>query len=330
MSDNANLSIPPDSKIRDVSTDVLYDVIILGAGPAGLTAAVYVMRKGMNAALLTKNIGGQVLETASVENYMGYRYIEGTDLIRKFFEQIKQFPISFREGVDIVKVWKDGGTFSVLSGDGSIYRAKSLIISTGKSPRRLNVPGEREFAGRGVAYCAICDAPLYAGLKVAVVGGGNSALESAIDLCRIASEVHIIQFMPELTADKVLINKINEFNNLKVYYNCRATKIRGDKMVNGIDVVRNDSGEAFSLDVDGVFITIGLIPNTSFIGEFLMMNAQKEIIVNCDSKTSVEGVFAAGDVTSVSVKQIIVAAGEGAKASIAAYQYLIGVLPNPI
>ncbi len=298
-------------------------MLILGAGPAGLTAAVYAMRKGIDTAFLTDNIGGQVLETASIENYMGYRFIEGTELIDKFFEQIKRFPIAFKQGVKITSITKQERVFNVVCDDGATYRAKTLIISTGKSPRRLAIPGEKEFTGRGVAYCAICDAPLYAGLDVVVVGGGNSAVESAIDLCKIAKKVHIVQFMPAFTADKVLIDKLNDFNNFDVHYNCRLTEVKGETLVRQVALKKNDTEETFSLDVDGVFIAIGMIPNTKFNGEFVKLNNYGEISVNCNCETNVSGVFAAGDVTSIAVKQIIVAAGEGAKAALAAYQYLM-------
>ena len=324
MADITNASIPKESKILAVTTDILYDVLILGGGPAGLTAAVYIMRKGLSAALLTKNIGGQVIETAGIENYMGYRYIEGTDLIKKFFEQIKQFPIAFKEGIHATKLSKESGIFHVTCSDGETYRTKTLIIATGKSPRRLNVRGEKEFTGKGVAYCTICDAPLYAGLTTAVIGGGNSAIESAIDLCKICKEVHVIQLLPELTADKVLIRKLNEFNNFTIHYNCKLRAIKGDRLVTSIDVARNDSDEIFSLDVDGVFVAVGLIPNTDYLKGFLALNEFNEIVIDANCNTSVDGVFSAGDATSIRVKQIIVAAGEGAKAALASHQYLLG------
>lgn len=323
MGDKIDTPIPEGSKIQDIDPDALYDLLILGAGPAGLTAAVYSMRKGLFTAMLTSNIGGQVMETASIENYMGYRFIEGTALVDKFFDQIQQFKISFKQDVKIISLREGNGAFSVDCSDGNSYRAKSIIVATGKSSRRLNVPGEREFTGKGVAYCAICDAPLYRGLKTAVVGGGNSAMESAIDLCKIAEEVHIIQNLPELTADKVLIEKLHEFNNFTIHYNSLLQEIKGDKLVTGVSVKNSDTGETFSLDVDGVFVSVGLIPNTDPVKGFLELNKYGEIVIDYDCRTSVGGVFAAGDVTSVSVKQIIVAAGEGAKAALNAHDYLL-------
>jgi alkyl hydroperoxide reductase subunit F len=234
-----------------------------------------------------------------------------------------QFPIGFKQGVQIKMIVKDGEIFKVHLTDDTVYSSKTVLVTTGKSPRRLNVPGEKELIGRGVAYCAICDAPLYAGLTTAVVGGGNSAVESAIDLCKIAKEVHIIQMLDELTADSCLIAKLNEFDNFTIHYNCTAKEIKGDTLVTGIEVTKSDTGETFTLDVDGIFIAVGLIPNTKYLDGFLKLNDLNEIVIDHNCLTSVKGVFAAGDVTSISVKQIIVAAGEGAKAALAAHQYLL-------
>ncbi len=318
------VTIPKESKILEIDPARVYDVLVLGAGPAGLTAAVYTMRKGLDTAMLADNIGGQVVETSGIDNYMGYRHIQGTELIDKFFDQIKQFSISFKQGVKVTRLFKEGDVFKAGCSDGNTYCAKSVIVATGKSPRRLNVTGERGFTGRGVAYCVICDAPLYAGLNVAVVGGGNSAVESAIDLCKIAKHVDLVQFLPELTADKVLIKKLYEFNNFTAHFNCRLTEIKGDALVDKVIVMKNDTKDTFTLDVEGVFIAIGLSPNTSYISGFLELNEFDEITIDHDCNTSVKGVFAAGDVTSIAVKQIIVAAGEGAKAAIAAHHFLLG------
>ena len=323
MSGSINTSIPEGSIIQDIRSSIVYDVLILGAGPAGLTAAVYAMRKGLTTAMLTDNIGGQVTETATVDNYMGYRHIEGAALIDKFFEQIQQFPIAFLQGVNVTGLSMDNGELGVKCDDENTYRAKTLIVATGKSPRRLGIPGEKEFTGMGVAYCAICDAPLYRGLKTAVVGGGNSAIESAIDLCKIAREVHIIQNLPNLTADSVLIEKLNEFDNFKIYYNSVPKEVLGDKLVKQLVVKDSDKSETFTIDVDGVFVSIGLIPNTDCVKGFLDLNENNEIVIDYDCNTSVAGVFAAGDVTTVSVKQIIVAAGEGAKAALSAHKHLL-------
>lgn len=311
-----------EHKAVPVEDGKLYDVIIVGGGPAALTAAVYCMRKGVSTALVTEDIGGQVAVTSSIENYMGYKLIEGYQLVEKFREQVKQFEIGLNEGVR-VKGITDNNVKEVMLEDGKSLKAKSLIIATGKNPIKLNVPGEEELVGRGVAYCSICDAPLYNGKRVAVVGGGNSAIESAIDLARVAEHVTVIQILNSLTADEILQKKLNQFSNVDIFYEHEVKKINGTEKVESLVVNNKKDNEESILELHGIFIEIGLKPNSEFAGEILELNKYNEIAVDCSCRTSQPGIFAAGDVTSVQHKQIIIAAGEGAKAALSACDYIL-------
>ncbi len=320
-----NLSVGAFSQnknIEPLSQDTVYDILILGGGPAGMTAAVYCMRKGMKTGIVIKEMGGQVAETSGIENYMGYRYISGTELVDKFREQVQEFSIGFEEGPAVASV-KQGDIKEVTLDDRRILKAKALIITSGKTSRRLNVPGEYEFAGRGVAYCATCDAPFFAGKKTVVVGGGNSGLEAAIDLAKVASGVTVIQFLEELTADSILIDKLNEFDNVKILYEHEVVEIKGKENVDAVVIKDRKKGEAREIAAEGIFVEIGLIPNSDFVKGVLELNEIGEIVIDSACTTSEAGIFAAGDVTSVPYKQIIIAAGEGATAALSACDYVI-------
>jgi alkyl hydroperoxide reductase subunit F len=299
----------------------VYDLIIIGGGPAGLTAAVYAARKKLNTLLLSKDIGGQVNWTLGVENYMGYQFIEGTELVRKFEEQVKQFPIEVKVGQPVTKLSSSNNGFEVVVDDGKTYQAKTVIIASGKHPRPLNVPGEEKLKGKGITYCAICDGPLFSGMKVAVVGGGNSALEAADDMIKIAEQVYLIS-LTQLTGDQVLVDKVKQAKNLNVFLEYEVMEILGDKFVDGMRIRDLKSKVERKLDVAGIFIEIGLIPNSDFARDMAPLNRLGEIEVDCSSETGVMGLFAAGDVTNVPEKQIVVAAGEGAKAALQAHRYL--------
>lgn len=313
-----------ESEVRASVLDAgrIYDVLIVGGGPAALTAAVYCMRKGVSTGLVTMDFGGQVAETAAVENYMGYKYIEGIDLVQRFRDQVQQFEIGISDGKRAVSI-SDGPVKKVSLEDGSVFQAKSLIITTGKSWRKLGIPGEREFTGRGVAYCAICDAPLFAGKSVIVVGGGNTGVEAAIDLAKIASRVSIVQFLETLTADRILVDKISEFKNVDILYTHELTEIKGSQTVEAATVRNRKTGDTRELPVQGVFIEVGLVPNTELVRGVVELNESGEIVVDCACRTSASGIFAAGDVTTVPFKQIIIAAGEGAKAALSACEYVL-------
>lgn len=297
------------------------ELIIVGGGPAGMTAAVYAARKRIDTLLLSKDIGGQPNLTAGIENYMGYQYIEGFELMQKFEEQVRQFPLEQRIGQEVVALSRLDAGFEVRIDSGERYQAKAVIIATGKRPRPLNVPGEERLRGRGVTYCAICDGPLFAGQKVAVVGGGNSALEAADDMVKIAEHVYLVSLTP-FTGDQILIDKVKDASNLTVFLEHEAVSIEGSSRVEGIAITDSKSGKEKRLEVGGVFVEIGLIPNSELAKGLVNLNRLGEIEVNCANETGIPGLFAAGDVTDVPEKQIVVAAGEGAKATLQAHKYL--------
>ncbi len=310
-----------EKNAASLDSERIYDVVIIGGGPAGLTAAVYCMRKGVDAALIVKHVGGQMAETSAIENYMGYRHINGLDLVDKFQEQVRQFSIGYGEGVGVAST-EDGPIKTIKLDDERFVRGRALIIASGKSWRKLGVPGEQKLTGRGVAYCTICDAPLFAGKRVVVVGGGNSGVEAAIDLAAIAGEVIVVQNLDRLTADKILTEKLAAFGNVRYMYKSSVREIKGENAVTSVVLENAATGEAMEVAADGIFIEIGLEPNSGFARGIVEMNDAGEIVVDCACRTSRAGVFAAGDVTTVPYKQIIIAGGEGAKAALSACDYL--------
>lgn len=295
--------------------------MIVGGGPAGLAAAVYAARKQMNAVLVSQDIGGQINLTLGVENYLGYQFIEGPELIGKFQTQVEQFPIDRKIGDKVTSLGQIEGGFEALTEVGERYQAKAAIFATGKRSRTLGVPGERELTGRGVSYCAICDGPIFAGQRVAVIGGGNSALEAVLDLVKIAEHVDLVSLTP-LTGDGVLARQLPEDDRLSIFLEHRTERISGDGLVEAVDVTDTRNGETRRLEVTGVFIEIGLVPNSDAVRSLVELNEGGEVPINLACETAVPGLFAAGDVTNVPEKQIVVAAGEGAKAALRAHRYL--------
>ncbi|MFA5375666.1 MAG: FAD-dependent oxidoreductase [Dehalococcoidia bacterium] len=299
----------------------MHELIIIGGGPAGMTAAVYAARKRLDAVLISKDIGGQPMWTGRVENYMGYQYIEGFELMSKFEEQVKQFPLEQKIGSQAVSLKRIAGGFEVAADGGEKFQAKAIIVASGKRPRSLNVPGEEKFKGKGVTYCAICDGPIFAGQKVAVIGGGNSALEASDDMSRIAEQVYVVSVTP-FTGDKILIEKVRGASNVTAFLEHEVLSIFVGTLVEGIEIRDLKTREQKRLDVGGIFVEIGLIPNSELVKGLTALNEQGEIVVNCRSETNVPGLFAAGDVTNVPEKQIVISAGEGAKAALQAHKYL--------
>jgi NADH-dependent peroxiredoxin subunit F len=317
------LDLPQESTLaQGEERNEIFDLAILGGGPAGLTAAVYASRKQMKTVMLTPDLGGQVLATSGVENYMGYQYINGPELSKKFSEQIRQFPIKLILHDQAAAVApREEGLFVITTQEGRQLTSRTLVLATGKRWRELGVPGEKEYVGRGVAYCAICDAPFFKNLPVAVAGGGNSAISAALDLLKLNASVTVVNFSDDWQADPVLLEQVRGRADLLSGH--RVLEIVGDgEQVTGIMIAPMNGGPTRLLTVRGIFVEIGLIPNTEVFKEFITLNAKAEISVNCGSATSRPGVFAAGDCTSVPEKQIIIAAGEGAKAALAAYRYL--------
>jgi NADH-dependent peroxiredoxin subunit F len=298
------------------------DLIILGAGPAGLTAGVYAARKQLDTLIISENIGGQTLWSSDIENYLGFTYITGAELVDKFEDHLRRFSLR-QEFTRATKLCKINNGFRVETEDLREFEARSVIIATGKSPRMLSVPGERDFRGRGVTYCSTCDAPLFAGMEVAVIGGGNSGLDAAVQLTRITPKVYIVERMERLRADEILQQKVREAHNVEILLETVPVQISGDVTVSAITVQHLPTGEQRTLPVRGIFVEIGLVPNTDFLGDLLELNEWGEIPINCATETKIPGLFAAGDVTNVPEKQIIIAAGEGSKAALRAYSYLI-------
>lgn len=297
---------------------MVYDLIIIGAGPAGITASVYAARKRMNFLVITQNVGGQTILSSDVENYTGYQFITGPELAGKFQEHMKGYNVELKEGESVVALAKKDDIIEVKT-DKGLYKSKTAIVASGKVSKELNVPGEKEFKNRGVTYCATCDGPLFTDKDVAVIGGGNSALDAATQMGKIARHTYIINAALNLTGDPIIQGNIRRNKNISVKNNARVEAIFGDKFVSGIMV--NNSGKKEKLSVQGVFVEIGLIPNSTFANS-LEKNEKDEIKVSPDNEASLPGVFAAGDVTDVPEKQIIVAAGEGAKAALSVFRYL--------
>lgn len=299
----------------------MYELVIIGGGPAGMTAAVYAARKKLNTLLLTDDIGGQVLWNTRIENYMGYQFIEGPVLVQQFEEQMRQFPIETRIGQKVADLSRTDEGFAVSTEKGETFTAMAVIVATGKRPRNLNVPGEEKLRGRGVTYCSICDGPLFAGEPVAVVGGGDSALGAADDMARIAEHVYLVSTTP-LTGTQVLIDRVIDARNVTVLTRHEVMEITGENSVEKMSVRDLDTRQEKELAVGAIFIEIGLIPNSEPFRNAVALNDKGEIEVSCANETGVAGLFAAGDVTNVPAKQIVVATGEGAKASLQAHRYL--------
>lgn len=300
----------------------IYDLIILGAGPAGITAVVYAARKQLNCLVITQDIGGQAALSGDIENYTGYQFITGPELALKFQEHMQGFNIPVQMPEVCRNIFRFGESIKVKTNK-SEYLAKTVIVATGKRSRELNIPGEKEFKNKGVTYCATCDGPLFKDKTVAVVGGGNSALDATLSLMKICPKVYLINLAAQLTGDLLMIEKVVAAKNVEIFNKAEIKNIKGDNFVNAIEVEK-EAGDGVSLsrlDVSGVFVEIGLIPNSDF-AKGVKQNHSKEIVVDCYNCTDVEGVFAAGDVTNVPEKQIIIACGEGSKAALSAYKYL--------
>jgi len=299
----------------------MYELMVIGGGPSGMAASVYAARKQLKTLLVSGDTGGQINTTMGIENYLGYQFIEGPELISKFETQVSQFPIDQKIGDKVKQLKKIKGGFEAITEAGNNYQSKAVVLATGKRPKKLNVPGETELTGRGVSYCAICDGPVFTGQKVAVVGGGNSALEAVLDLVKIAEHVNLISLTP-LTGDQVLSNQLKDTRNLTVFLEHQTVAVKGQELVEGIVIKDIKSGKEKELEVGGIFIEIGLVPNSDAVKELVELNKWGEVTITPRNETSVPGLYAAGDVTDVPEKQIIVAAGEGAKAALQAHRYL--------
>jgi len=310
-------------KAREPEPEVTYDLLILGGGPAAMSAAVYAARKMMNLAIITKDFGGQVRETSEVENWLGFQSINAKDLADRFEEHVKSFDMAVSLGSATTEVNKEADAFKVRTDSGKIYSSRTLILATGKRHRPLNVPGEKELVGRGVAYCATCDAPFFKGKKVVVAGGGNSAFTTTMDLLKVGAKATLVNFIKGWQADEALQKRVKELGEVSFLDFHQVVRIEGKERVTAVVVKNRENEKEERLDADGVFVEIGLLPNNESVRNFVELNEHGEVIVDCSCRTSVEGLFGAGDVTTVPHKQIVIAAGEGAKAALSAYDYLI-------
>jgi NADH-dependent peroxiredoxin subunit F len=297
----------------------MLDLIVIGAGPSGITASVYAARKKLQFIVISEDIGGQTVWSGDIENYTGYQFVTGPELAAKFEEHMRTYGISVREHETVREITKERGIVVVRTDKGA-YEARTVIIASGKRSRELRVPGEKEFKNKGLTYCATCDGPLFAGKDVAVIGGGNSALDAALQLIRIARFVYVVNITDRLSGDAVMQEQLFASSRVKVLNSARVLEITGDRFVSGIKIVAGPKEEL--VPVSGVFVEIGLLPNSSFAKD-IEKNEFAEIKVNSRNETSVPGIFAAGDVTDVPEKQIIIAAGEGAKACLGAFRYLM-------
>jgi len=300
----------------------IYDLIIIGAGPAGMTAAIYAARQKINFLILGRTIGGQVSWSTEVENYPGILKIQGSELVKNFQEHLKGYGVGIKQE-EVVSVDKQGKVF-VVKTKKNVYETKSVIIASGKSPRKLNVPGENELQGKGVSYCATCDAPLYKDKVIAVIGGANSGLEAALFLSKYAIKIYLLEVLPKLGGDVYLQEKVLKNKKIQVMTGVKIKEIKGENFVTGLKYEKEE--KETELKIDGVFVEVGMITKADFTdvkknkwGEIMIFKNLKTFEHNL---TSVDGIFAAGDATNIAFKQIIVAAGEGAKAALAVFNYL--------
>ncbi|AMP39378.1 MULTISPECIES: alkyl hydroperoxide reductase subunit F [Ralstonia solanacearum species complex] len=306
-----------------------YDVLIVGGGPAGAAAAVYAARKGVRTGVVAERFGGQVLDTLAIENFISVQETEGPKFAAALEQHVRQYGVDIMNAQRAVKLTpadEPGGLSEVTLANGAVLKGRSIILSTGARWRNVNVPGEQEYRNRGVAYCPHCDGPLFKGKRVAVIGGGNSGVEAAIDLAGIVSHVTLLEFGDQLKADAVLVRKLESLPNATILTNAQTTEITGNgEKVNGLRYKNRTNGVEHDVALEGVFVQIGLVPNTEWLDGVVERNRFGEIIVDARGHTSVAGVFAAGDSTTVPFKQIIIATGEGAKASLSAFDHLIRV-----
>lgn len=306
-----------------MNSEKIHDVVIVGAGPAGLTAALICARSGLSVQVIGKITGGQAAEAPLIENYPGFKSITGIELTKIFAEQVESLGITILND-EVLKVEQVDDLFEVRTSFNGTFKCRSVILAIGAEPRKLGVKGEEEFRGRGVSYCATCDGPLFKGKDVAVVGGGVSALSAALYLSGLAKNVYLIHDKGVFRAFKTLIDKVNERTNIVKKLNTTLLEIGGKKFVEWIRIRDNESGEEEEIRVSGVFIEIGKRINSDFLKGFVELDGRGQIVIDSLCRTTRRGVFAAGDATTTPYKQVIIAAGEGAKAAMSAYEYLKG------
>ncbi len=299
-----------------------FDILVIGGGPAGASAAIYAARKGIRTGIVAERFGGQVRETLGIENLISVGYTEGPRLAEVLEQHVSNYDVDIMSAQRARRLERKE-LIEVELENGAVLKSKAVILSTGARWRNVGIPGEAEFKNKGVAYCPHCDGPLYKGKHVAVIGGGNSGIEAAIDLAGIASHVTVFEFMPELKADDILQKRLYSLPNVTVLKNVQTKEITGTDKVNGITYMERESGAVHHMELQGVFVQIGLIANTDWLGETIERNRIGEVIVDSRNATSLPGVFAAGDCTDSAYKQIVISMGSGASAALSAFDYLI-------
>jgi NADH-dependent peroxiredoxin subunit F len=307
---------------KTIDLTKVYDIAVIGAGPAGLAAAIYAVRKNLSTVVIAFDLGGQLGTTYEVANYPGFQLVTGPDLVQKFLEHVEQYGVEKLIGEKVTAVAIEGRCKVLKTASGREIRAKTVIITTGAQKRKLNIPGEKELAGKGVVYCSTCDGPLFKDLTIAIIGGGNSALEAAIEMDGVAKKIYLVS-RGEWTGDEILQDKVTAAPRVEVLKHHQPVEIHGQERVEGLTIKDLQTDATRHLEVQGVFIEIGLFPQTDFVLDLLETNEQGEILVDRHGQTGVRGIFAAGDATDSHDKQIIIAAGEGAKAALAAFEYLV-------
>ncbi len=311
----------PTINTPTLDESILYDHLVIGGGPAGYNAALYAFRKGLSTAIIAKKLGGQLLNTSSVDNYLGISQISGEGLNEAFINHLKQFEVPMLEDTSITRIEKSGTLFKVHLDNKQTLKAKTILLSSGSNPRRLDIPGEATFSDKGVAYCAICDAPLFKDKIVIIAGGGNSAVEASLDVAKWASKV-IVVHRSEFRADKILVDQMLNHEKITVFKQTQILEIFGDTRMKGIRVLDKSSSHERNIEADGLFVEIGNIPSSNLVKDLVNLSETGHVLVDPHQRTSLPGLYAAGDVCESPYKQIIIAVAQGATAALAASEYI--------
>lgn len=302
---------------------MLYDLIIIGGGPAGITAGIYAARKKLNTLLITKEWGGQIIKASDVQNWPGTKSISGPDLMNQMREHLKEYDIEIQESSEVIDLKIGEADFIIRDNKDKEHRAKTMLIATGKIPRMLNIPGEEKFKGKGVSLCSTCDAPIFKDKEVAIIGGGNAGFNTALDLTKYANKVYILEFLEEMKGDALTKEKLEKTGKVEFMTNVAVKEFKGDNLIQSLVYENRGTGEDKELKVQGIFLAIGMVPCAGFAEDVVEFNKTGEIVVDLkDSSTKTPGVFAAGDITDLRYEQVVIACGEGAKAALAIYDYL--------
>ena len=316
-----------EKEAKKINQKDAFEVLVIGGGPAGSAAAIYAARKGISTGIAAERFGGQVADTMGIENLISVPYTEGPKLVAAMEQHVNEYEVdimNMQRAEKLIPAAQTGGLHEVKLANGGSLKARTVILSTGARWRQMGVPGEEEYRNKGVAYCPHCDGPLFKGKRVAVIGGGNSGVEAAIDLAGIVGHVTLIEFGEQMRADEVLQKKLRSLNNVKIITSGQTTEVVGkDGKVSGLNYTDRTTGEAHHVELEGVFVQIGLVPNTEWLKGDIELSQHGEIIVNDRNETSIPGVFAAGDATTVPYKQIVISMGEGSKAALSAFDFLI-------